>query len=72
MPQQAAQCKYETKGKGKVMGTETGSLFARKKAKHTLILTMVELPEWIIKNLQKSTEMALESTKETIACNLLV
>ena len=45
MLQQAAQCKYETKGKGKVMGTETGSLFARKKAKHTLILTMVELPE---------------------------
>lgn len=63
--------KYETKGKGKVMGIEMGSLFARKKGQAYININYGGASRMNYKNLQKSVEMALESTKET-ACNLLV
>lgn len=70
--QQAAQCKYETKGKGKVMGIEMGSLFARKEGQAYININLWWSFRMNYKNLQKSVEMALESTKETVTYNLLV
>ena len=54
------------------MDTEMESFIARKKAKHVLAWTMVELPEWIIKTFKSLLNTALESPKETVTCNLLV
>lgn len=49
----------KAEGKGKAMDTEMESLFARNKAKHVLALTMMELPERIIKTFKSLLNTAL-------------